>query len=223
VTGADISAAWPKFGPIATVDTSQILVRDQGTRGTCLAFAMSAAHEHCRASGAALSPEYLFWAAKQRDGIPAEDGTTIVAAAAALQQDGQPLETAWPYDPDRVVPSTSYSPPVIGASDLFRRPSTTPNIDLSLVRNALTAGKLPIMAIDVTTHFFDPVAGRVDPSPSSIEGAHAVVAVSFGHETALGAAFVIRNSWGDTWGVAGYALIPATYFDRYLFGLIILD
>jgi hypothetical protein len=54
-----MSAAWPDFIATVIIDTSLMVVRDQGPRGTCLAFAMSAAHEHLRAAGAALSPEYL--------------------------------------------------------------------------------------------------------------------------------------------------------------------
>ena len=223
VTSADISAAWPEFAVTAILDTSQMPVRDQGSRGTCLAFALSAAHEHCRASGAPLSPEYLYWASKQRDGNPADDGTTIDAAVAALRHDGQPLETAWPYDPDRVLPSITYVPPSIAVSDLFRRTSTTPAVGFAAVTGALAAGKLPILAIEVTTHFFTPVAGRVDPSPAQVEAAHAVVAVAFGQQPAVGLSLVVRNSWSGTWGLQGHALVPAAYFARYLFGLIILD
>src|SRR5206468_200453 len=58
VTRADVSTAWPDFTPTMIVDTTSMPVRDQGARGTCLAFAASAAHEHCRAPGNPLSPEY---------------------------------------------------------------------------------------------------------------------------------------------------------------------
>ena len=72
--------------------------RDQGGRETCLAFAMSDAHAAAR--GAPWSPlcsESLFYRAKQRDKTPPQVGTTISAIRAALEQDGQPVETAWPY------------------------------------------------------------------------------------------------------------------------------
>ena len=39
----------------------------------------------------ALSCEYLFYQAKQRDGTPVDEGTTISAAQAALAHDGQQL------------------------------------------------------------------------------------------------------------------------------------
>jgi Papain family cysteine protease len=205
------------------VDTTSMPVRDQGARGTCLAFAVSAAHEHCRSRGNALSPEYLYWAAKRRDGSPAADGTTIDAAVAALRDDGQPLESIWPYDPHRVVPSTTYAPPPIAISDLFRRTSTTPAATMRLITDALSLGKLPVLALDLTTYFFNPIGGRIDASPAKIEGAHAVVAVGFGQDPSTGLSLVIRNSWTETWGMKGHALVSASYLSRYLFGLVILD
>lgn len=79
-----------RFGP----------ARDQGGRETCLAFAMSDAHAAARgAPWLPLSCEYLFYHAKQRDKAPPHVGTTIPAIRAALEHDGQPIETAWPYLP----------------------------------------------------------------------------------------------------------------------------
>lgn len=151
------------------------------------------------------------------------DGTTIDAAVAALRHDGQPLESMWPYDTQRVLPSTTYVPPPIAASELFRRTSTTPTATLALITGALSLGKLPVLALDLTTHFFTPIGGRVDPSPARVEGAHAVVAIGFGQEPSTGLSLVIRNSWTETWGLKGHALVSASYFSRYLFGLVILD
>jgi C1A family cysteine protease len=223
MTNAEVASAWPDFTVGVVADTSLLPVRDQGSRGTCLAFAMSAAHEHSRSPGETLSPEYLYWAAKHRDGRPTEDGTTIDAAAAALQHDGQPLEGAWPYDPSRSSKSHTYSPPAISASDLYRKTSTTPAISLAVLTAALSAGKLPIVALAVTTNFFLPVNGQVDPSISRVEGYHAVLAIAIGQQPVHGASVIIRNSWSDTWGIRGHALVPVAYFTNYLVGLIVLD
>ena len=46
-------------------------VRDQGQRGTCLAFAVTAAHEVGRSGGSSpedLSEEALYWGCKRTDG-----------------------------------------------------------------------------------------------------------------------------------------------------------
>jgi hypothetical protein len=68
---------------------------DQGQRGTCVAFAVTAAHELARAAGAAvsedLSEEALFWGCKLIDGNW-RSGTSFSSASAALGATGQPLE-----------------------------------------------------------------------------------------------------------------------------------
>jgi len=50
--------------------------------------------------------------AKQRDGLPATaEGTTLVAAAGALSDLGQPPEHLWPYDDTRDQRLATYQPP----------------------------------------------------------------------------------------------------------------
>jgi C1A family cysteine protease len=49
------------------------------------------------------------------------------------------------------------------------------------------------------------------PMPKSGEkvvGGHAVLAVGFDNEDRV---FIVRNSWGDGWGDAGYFYIPYAY------------
>lgn len=47
------------------------------------------------------------------------------------------------------------------------------------------------------------------PAPSeSVLGGHAVVAV--GYDDA-GQCFIVRNSWGDGWGMQGYCTMPYAY------------
>jgi hypothetical protein len=73
--------------------------RDQGQRGTCVAFAATAAHEQCRRFTEDLSEEFLYWACKQRDGVPDSAGTTMTAAFGSLIDTGQATEPIWPYRP----------------------------------------------------------------------------------------------------------------------------
>src|SRR3989442_11222287 len=76
-------------------------VRDQGARPTCVAFAVSAAHELSRTGGSVvfedLSEEALYWGCKQHD-RRTTPGTSFSSAHAALVQWGQPAEEVWPYD-----------------------------------------------------------------------------------------------------------------------------
>src|SRR5438045_2427811 len=75
-------------------------IKDQGKRGTCLAFAVTASHERARAISTTilegLSEEVLYWGSKQVDDNILV-GTTFNSAADALQRWGQPAEAVWPY------------------------------------------------------------------------------------------------------------------------------
>src|SRR5258708_2891504 len=102
-----------RFGP----------ARDQEGRETCLAFAMSDAQ--AAAIGGTWSPlscEYLFYHAKQRDKTAADQGTTIPAIRAALEHDGQPAESGWPYL-SRLPADLAQWKPSAEVGTLFRRGS----------------------------------------------------------------------------------------------------
>src|SRR5690349_3511394 len=89
-------------------------VRDQGARSTCLAFAVTAAHETIRSDRNGviedLSEEVLYWGCKQVDG-DREPGSVFSSASAALMEWGQPREELWLYNGNRDDTDLSYSPP----------------------------------------------------------------------------------------------------------------
>jgi len=203
---------------VTSVDLRPMLVPvlDQGHRGTCLAFAVTALHEVLRAAGSPvgedLAEEAVYWGCKQVDGNWTT-GTSFQSASAALPRWGQPVEATWPYDPRR-PDGCPYHPPVPpGGADwhLARlRPVTTTSTE---VRNLL-AGSVPVaLGITLYPSFFRPSrTGHIaDPQPGDPKkGRHAVVAVGFDDGEIL-----IRNSWGPTWGVDGYGWITDSYLDGH--------
>ena len=105
-----------RFGP----------ARDQRARATCLAFALSDTHAAMRGGAwIALSCEYLFYHAKQRDGTPVDQGTTIPAVQLAMAIDGQPLEAAWPYLARLPCVVSNWRPPTALVFSIGARPSGT--------------------------------------------------------------------------------------------------
>ena len=191
-----------RFGP----------ARDQGARATCLAFAMSDTHAAMR-GGAwyALCCEYLFYQAKQRDGTPVDEGTTISAARAALAHDGQPLETAWPYQTALPADETKWKPPAdIGT--LYRRSSKWGTPAFNRVWDAVEANQPSVIVMTVSTAFYVPSSdGVVDSNePENPTLRHAVVAVATG-KRAEAKLLLVRNSWANSWGLAGHAWLSETY------------
>jgi hypothetical protein len=85
------------------VQLPQWPVRDQGSRGTCVAFAAAACVEHTRATVGVpvqdFSEQFLYWAIKTStaDPNPNHDGTFLQFARDALVQAGICEEHLWPY------------------------------------------------------------------------------------------------------------------------------
>jgi C1A family cysteine protease len=186
-------------------------VRDQGQRGTCVAFAVTAAHEMARAVGVAvtedLSEEALYWGCKLIDGNW-HTGTVFTSAAAALAATGQPLEAVWPYHSRRAA-GIAYRPPSAPSGDWHLSSLNPMSIDLLSVRVELDAGRPVVLGLELFDTLLIPsAAGRIEAPPpgSSARGRHAVLAV--GHDNS---ALLIRNSWGTSWALSGYGWLSDDY------------
>src|SRR4051812_34383797 len=82
---------------MANYRDAQTPVRDQGTRPTCVAFAVSAAHEWMDGTGEIRSAEDALWAAHQEGGPPTREDTSVRLALAGTARLGHAEEDAWPY------------------------------------------------------------------------------------------------------------------------------
>jgi C1A family cysteine protease len=191
-------------------------VRDQGQRGTCVAFAVTAVHEVARAAGNKvsedLSEEALFWGCKIIDGNW-NSGTTFDTAASAIGATGQPLEAQWPYGSHRTAGSR-YDPPSKPTADWHTSVLDRVSVDLLALRAEIDRGRPVVLGVTVFDTLFIPTAaGRIDAptTGSPARGRHAVVAVGHGPSGLL-----IRNSWGFTWAVGGYGWLSNEYAEHHI-------
>lgn len=196
-------------------------IRDQGRRGTCVSFAVTASHEQLRDRGEVLCVEFLHWAAKARDGLPqAEEGTTLAAAAAALADLGQALEELWPYDECRDQWAVAYHPSAGTLLDASTRrwaggraiPPTA-----AALRATLASGRAPLLGVRLHESWYspDPHGLIALPPPDAFAlGGHAVLVIGYlDSEGEGGGCFVVRNSWGNDWATGGYGQLPYRYVD----------
>lgn len=195
-------------------------VRDQGRRPTCLAFAVTAAHETQYKLQHLLCPEWLYYHAVTRAGDPPDAGSTFEETAAALAIDGQPEEFHWPYCGD-VLPSP-WTPPM-NPLDLYHTDGKLNGLNCNRVREALKNCTSTIIALLIDHTLFKWSFDRghaiiVDsPPPYDSESGHAVLVV--GHGELNGKPhFLIRNSWGLGWGDNGHAWISEDYAKARIYG-----
>lgn len=221
--------------PTANLIAEMQPIRDQGTRGTCVAHASAAAAEHYwRNNGrnVDLSRQFLYWDCKQHDGDPNDEGTWVAVAMARLQADGCCLEATWPYVMDPIPNNESQNPPPQPASaeaaeyvvPQFHQiaPTAVPDI-----KGALAGGRCVAFSIPVFNSWYmnDEVTRTgeiVNPLPGEANvGGHAMCFVGYedlpGDAATGGGRFYLRNSWGVAWatqpilGTQGYGTISYSY------------
>lgn len=191
-------------------------VRDQGSRSSCLACATTDAHEQCRLSAESFSAEFLFYhAGQQMPRQDVNDGLTFEAVAHALREDGQPLESEWPY---QMVQPTPWMPPAVtncwcGDTD----DTGLGNIDQIVA--TVRRGQPIVLGIRLTADFFAPLQDPfVIQASGPGFGGHALLAVGVGEHATVGRVLLVRNSWGPRWGDQGHAWLAAEFLQDKLIG-----
>ncbi len=190
----------PKFG----------VARDQGSRPTCLAFAMSDAHRAAHAHDEPFATDYVHHHAARRMKATMNEPVSTEAMREALEQDGQPLEAKCAYADPR---EDDWKPPTdVGA--LWKRQSSLAKgaSPSELLTVGLGASRAYVLTLLISEAFYvpDPVTFEVADDASPDVGEHAVVVVG---SRAAGDFYLVRNSWGAGWGLEGHAWLAKKYVD----------
>jgi hypothetical protein len=208
----------PATPPAADLRDLCMDIRDQGQEGACSGFATAAFREvsHRARTGTALpehlSPAYLYARTRIEDGtFPNDSGASIAEELTALQNYGDCPESAMPYTAD---PTAAPTP----ADDVAALPYRFPDpvqVDFSQpadIKAALAAQEAVIIGFTVYESFENPDANGLLtlPNTSTEEqlGGHAVLVVGYDDVKQY---WIVRNSWGPTWGAAGYCMMPYGY------------
>lgn len=199
-------------------------VRDQGSRPTCLAFAVSDTHAVHRDGWHALSCEYVFYYAQLRARLSSHRGSRLSAMLEALHEEGQPKEEGWPYLEAVPTHELDWQPPA-DVGSVYRRDSIQVPVNINAIIDTLNQEVPVIVLMYLSPSFFVPgeyalIDARPDESPEWSQR-HAVIAV--GHGT-LGSQRVVlvRNSWSLEWGNQGYSWLTENYLAPRLFALATL-
>lgn len=189
----------------------------QGSLGSCTANAIcgSFVFDQMKQNLPLFDPSRLFLYYNERDrenSTQIDSGASIRDGIKSINKTGLCEEKLWPYQIDyfKTKPSSNcYKEAKFHKCIRYKRLKN----DLKQLQVCLSLGKPFVFGFGVYDSFDDPTIWnpKVDemPIPNSrketLLGGHAVVAVGYSNRRK---AFLIRNSWGEEWGMKGYFLMP---------------
>ena len=196
-------------------------VYDQGQLGSCTANATAAAFEFdmIKQNLTPLwTPARLFIYYNERviegtvesdSGAQLRDGIKTVAAQGVCSED------TYPYDITKFAerpPDTCFQNALLNKAVLYQRVIQ----DLNQMKGCLASGYPFVFGFTVYQSFMSQSVAQTGhaPMPASgetVEGGHAVLAVGYDDANQW---FLVRNSWGTSWGMAGYFTLPYTYLSQ---------
>lgn len=207
-------------------------IEDQGNIGSCTAQAVVGLMEYMmrRASGRHIDGSRLFVYKSTRNllGWDGDTGAYLRTAIQSVATFGIPPEEHYPYIPEMYDEEPSaflysfaanYQALNYTRLDPFGK---SPTQIRDNIRWALHGGYGVVFGFSV----FSSLGADADvPFPDAeagdkLQGGHAVMAVGYDDnhpcKNAPDGAFLIRNSWGTSWGDGGYGYLPYVYIDAGL-------
>jgi len=191
-------------------------VYNQGNLGSCTANAIAGALEYQdmvedKIKGFTPSRLFIYYNERVMEGtIGSDAGASIRDGIKSVNKLGVPPETIWTYKVSRftVKPSTIAYKQALGFKSLIY--TRLDHANLNLLQQSLATGFPFVFGISVYESFDSSVNGLI-PIPQKSEqllGGHALLAVGYDN---LKKVFIVRNSWGGSWGDKGYCYIPYAY------------
>ena len=192
-------------------------VYDQGELGSCTANAIAAAMEFERIKQKLTdfmpSRLFIYYNERVMEGTANSDsGAQIRDGIKSVADQGACSEIDWPYDISQFATQPSslcFQDALKDKAVLYSRLS---NI-LTQMKGCLASGYPFAFGFSVYESFESQEVAKSGnasmPQPGEkLIGGHAVLAVGYDDTSQR---FIIRNSWGTTWGIQGYFTLPYPY------------
>jgi C1A family cysteine protease len=199
--------------PKASVQALCPPVYDQGNLGSCVANAVSSlvsfAHLDHNFPDPKPSRLFIYYNARVIEGDPLDDsGCQIRDAIKSTVKQGVCPEKEWPYDITRFAVQPSDPCYTDALSNRVVSYHSIPQ-SIDLMKGCIAEGFPFAIGIQVYDNFPMDIGINEIPMPAGrVVGGHAIDIVGYSDTNRM---FLMRNSWGSSWGDNGYASIPYDY------------
>ena len=194
-------------------------VEDQGELGSCTANALAGAVEFLEMKDKVPYQDFsrLFIYYNERaleQTINSDSGAMIRDGIKTLAKNGVCSEKSWPYNEAKFKAKpgpTCYKEALQHQITSYHRITT-----LDEMRACLAEGYPFVFGFTVYESFETQDVARtgvvnLPKSNERVLGGHAVLAVGYDHSKQR---FIVRNSWGENWGMKGYFTMPYKYLSN---------
>ena len=194
-------------------------VEDQGGTNSCVANAVAGAFEYLVKRQEAenaydVSRLFIYYNARAQESDEVDDeGTSIDAAINGVNGNGACSEESWPFDEERVNEEPSEEAFEEAEGVEISGSELVPTI-LEEWKKCLAEGNPIVFGLSLFESFDRHRRKGYVPKPSNKEvsradhSGHAMLCVGYSDPDNM---FIVRNSWGESWGDAGYCYIPYDY------------
>ncbi|MGN8068977.1 C1 family peptidase [Mucilaginibacter sp. 22184] len=193
-------------------------VYDQGELGSCTANAIAAAFqfELIKQKLTVFSPSRLFIYYNERvlEGhVKADSGAQLRDGVKSVATLGVCDESLWPYNVSKFATKPTKTLYTSALKNKALQYTRLNNAAINELKTCLAGGNPFVFGFTAYQSFEGDAVAKsgVLPMPSDAEsviGGHAVMAVGYDDQKS---AFIVRNSWGDSWGLKGYFYMPYDY------------
>lgn len=192
----------PPTIPGATVEIKMPPVANQGSEGSCVAFAVGYYQESVEYKNI-LSPEYLFDLTKSDPNTCS--GSSVYNTYVFLQSYGTCTWQSLPYTAGGCSITPTDQQIAEAANYRISSYGVVPTTDTTAIKSLINANHPLVISFMVDSYFYNANSTFIWESYSSIiYGRHAVAICGYNDSKH---AFKIINSWGTGWGDAGYTWI----------------
>jgi cathepsin L len=127
-----------------------------------------------------------------------------------LEENGQALETSYPYDASTKAGSQSSCQTSLATGDVsVQNYADVPEYSAAGLKGAIEQGVVSVTVEADKEVFHHYTGGIINSAACGTQLDHAIASVGWGTDETVGDYYIVRNSWTEAWGEQGYVRIAA--------------